>query len=63
MLPGYVAGYYSLDESHIDLGRLAAFAGARLIHAAVQSLDLQVGSVRSAPRFIALGIALSGRCL
>ena len=32
MLPGYVAGYYSLDECHIDLMRLARFAGARLIH-------------------------------
>jgi selenide,water dikinase len=31
MLPGYVAGHYSLEECHIDLGRLARFAGARLI--------------------------------
>ena len=42
MLPGFVAGYFTLDESHIDLGRLAGFAGARLIHACVQSLDLEV---------------------
>ena len=39
MLPGYVAGHYSFDECHIDLGRLAALAGARLIRDAVVGLD------------------------
>lgn len=29
MLPGYIAGHYAYDEIHIDLARLAAFAGAR----------------------------------
>jgi len=39
MLPGYVAGHYSLEECHIDLGRLARFAGARLIRDEVIGLD------------------------
>ena len=39
MLPGYVAGHYSFDECHIDLGRLAALAGARLVRDAVVGLD------------------------
>ncbi len=39
MLPGYISGHYSFDEVHIDLARLAAFAGARFIHAEVTGLD------------------------
>ena len=39
MLPGYVAGHYSYDDVHIDLGRLAAFAGARLYIDEVIGLD------------------------
>ena len=39
MLPGYVAGHYDYDEVHIDLSRLAAFAGARLYRDEVVGLD------------------------
>jgi len=39
MLPGYVAGHYDYDEVHIDLSRLAEFAGARLYRDQVIGLD------------------------
>src|SRR6266850_6065803 len=46
MLPGYVAGHYTFDECHIDLGRLARFAGARLIRDEAIGLDRDGHSVR-----------------
>jgi selenide, water dikinase len=39
MLPGVVAGFYTPEEAHIDLMRLAAATGARLIHAEAVGLD------------------------
>lgn len=39
MLPGHVAGFYDWRETHIDLGRLARFAQARLIEDEVIGLD------------------------
>ncbi|HKI73627.1 MAG TPA: FAD-dependent oxidoreductase, partial [Pseudomonadales bacterium] len=46
MLPGVVAGYYSEDDIHIDLARLARFAGARLIRARVTGIDPVAQRVR-----------------
>jgi len=39
MLPGYIAGHYSYDEVHIDLSRLAEFAGARFYRSEAVGLD------------------------
>lgn len=39
MLPGLVAGFYAHEEAHIDLTRLAARTGTRLVHAAACGLD------------------------
>lgn len=50
MLPGFIAGHYSFDETHIDLGPLARFAGARLIHDEAIGLDLDKRLVRFAER-------------
>ncbi|HIK55358.1 MAG TPA: selenide, water dikinase SelD [Synechococcales cyanobacterium M55_K2018_004] len=41
MLPGYVAGYYTYDDCHIDLRPLATAVGARLILDRAIGLDLQ----------------------
>ncbi len=40
MLPGHVAGFYSYRETHIDLRKLAKFAGAKLIIDRATNLDL-----------------------
>lgn len=39
MLPGVVAGIYAAKDAHIDLVRLAAATGARLVHAEAVGLD------------------------
>ena len=40
MLPGLIAGHYTYEETHVDLNRLARFAGARFYNDRVVKLDL-----------------------
>jgi len=39
MLPGYIAGHYTFDETHIDLWPLCQFASARLFHDTATRID------------------------
>ena len=39
MIPGLIAGHYRRADCHVDLRRLARFAGARLVHAEAVGLD------------------------
>src|SRR5262245_24189736 len=50
MIPGLVAGYFTYDQVHIDLGPLAAAAGARLIEGEVTGLDLARGEAQLGQR-------------
>jgi len=50
MIPGYIADHYNEAEAHIDLRPLAAFANARVIHAAATGLDLARNYVQVAGR-------------
>ena len=50
MLPGHVAGFYSFDQTHIDLRRLAGFAQAQLYIDKAVGLDLDKNQVLCAHR-------------
>ena len=39
MIPGFVAGRYSFEECHIDLERLCARSGVRLVHGEATGID------------------------
>ncbi|MEM9507045.1 MAG: FAD-dependent oxidoreductase [Cyanobacteria bacterium P01_E01_bin.35] len=45
MLPGHVAGFYSYEETHIDLRSLAHFAGAKLVIDRAIELDTENNQV------------------
>lgn len=52
MLPGHVAGFYSYEETHIDLENLAKFAGAKLIIDRAQWLDTKENQLTCAHQSI-----------
>ncbi len=45
MLPGVVAGHYTPDDIHIELGPLCRFAGARFIRSRATGIDVTSGRV------------------
>jgi len=45
MLPGLVAGHYSVDEVHVDLLRLCNWAGVRFFESTMLSLDMDAQEV------------------
>ncbi|HET9018471.1 MAG TPA: selenide, water dikinase SelD, partial [Acetobacteraceae bacterium] len=45
MLPGLIRGDYDFDAAHIDCARLAAAAGARLVMAEAEGIDLAAGRI------------------
>ena len=64
MLPGYVEGVWQESDIHIDLPRLAAMAGARMIHAPVTGIDADTSMVsmsgRPPMRFDVLSLNIGG---
>lgn len=60
MLPAYLAGHYTHDETHIDLARLCQWAGVRFVKASVTGLvpDQQLALLDNRPAQAALGYDL-----
>ncbi|MFK7852915.1 MAG: selenide, water dikinase SelD [Granulosicoccus sp.] len=50
MLPGLIAGHYSVDEIHVDLLNLCTWAGVRFIEDTVVGLDLESKQLRFTQR-------------
>lgn len=46
MIPGYVSGFYSKDDCHIDLVKLARFANARLVLGEAEGIDVKSRTIR-----------------
>jgi selenide,water dikinase len=40
MLPGFIAGHYNIEETHLDLNKLCKAARVRLIHGRVNAIDV-----------------------
>jgi len=45
MLPGFIAGHYTREETHIDLAYLCRWAGVRFVEATVNGFDLNAQQV------------------
>ena len=45
MLPGLIAGHYSVDEVHVDLLRLCNWAGVRFIESTLSSIDMDAQEI------------------
>lgn len=55
MLPGLIAGHYNVDDIHVDLRRLCAWAGVRFVEHTVTSISLDTRQVHFDGRRPALG--------
>ena len=50
MLPGLVAGHYSVEQSHIDLTRLCRWAGVRFIEEQATGIDPECNQIKFTER-------------